>query len=177
MSGIQRMRSMALLVMTGIVILDQITKLMILGRVSVGSRITVIPGCLDITHVKNPGAAFGFMSRLEFPGKRFLLVVLTLGAVLFMLYYLYQSNTRNKMMAAGLTLVVAGALGNLIDRIFRDGVVDFILVYIQHLEWPSFNIADSAISAGILLLLLDVLLHRDRAGADHRQPAGGENVS
>ncbi len=147
-----------IIISTLTVLLDQATKYFVMKGMTVGQSIPIIDGFLSLTYVMNPGAAFGFLSSsaANFRVPFFLGVsVVAIGVVLF--FYL-KGARENVLLQIGLSLVLGGAAGNLIDRIRFQEVVDFIDVYIQRLHWPAFNVADSAISIGVSVLILDMIL-------------------
>ncbi|MFH1154643.1 MAG: signal peptidase II [Pseudomonadota bacterium] len=149
-----------LLISGSVIILDQVTKAVITGTLVLHESITVIPGLFDITHVLNPGGAFGLFARHS-PGIRtfFFLIVSSLVACLILWFY-RQTSERHLLLSCGLAGIFGGAVGNLIDR-FRFGqVVDFLDFYIGNHHWPSFNIADSAISIGMAIFLYHVVFNK-----------------
>jgi signal peptidase II len=136
-----------------LVILDQLTKFFIAKNLSQYDGITIIPGFFKLVHVRNNGAIFGLLSD---SGKSWVFIVLTVASLLalsLVIYYFHIVPAKDKVFKLALALILAGALGNLIDRILRGYVVDFLHFYIQRWQWPSFNIADSCITIGALLLL------------------------
>lgn len=143
-----------------VVILDQTTKLLVVDRIPAYGSIVVIPGFFDLTHIYNTGGAFGFLA-----GKSSLfrhLFFLTASAVAMgMIVYLYLKTPREFLfLRGGLALILGGAVGNVIDRIRLGKVVDFLDLYIKDLHWPAFNIADSAISVGILIFIYHLLFKK-----------------
>lgn len=144
-----------LLSITGIVlVLDQASKLYIDRHLFQGQSLAVIPGFFNITYVRNKGAAFGIFahSALRVP---FFIGVSTV-AVLAILWYLRRIHLEQRLLRFSLSLVFAGALGNLIDRVRLHEVIDFLDVHWHRYHWPAFNIADSAITVGVCLLLIDI---------------------
>ena len=141
-----------------VVVLDQITKLLVLAGMPLYHSIPVIPGFFNLTHIHNPGGAFGFMAAGH-PGLRNLLFIGVSSLAMAMLIYFYR-NTPNThpYLAAALAMIFGGAMGNLIDRLRFGEVVDFLDVYIGAYHWPAFNVADSAISIGIGIFILHVVL-------------------
>ncbi|NLW56719.1 MAG: signal peptidase II [Firmicutes bacterium] len=132
-----------------VVFLDQITKYYVQSLLPLNGGITVLSGVLSLTYINNPGAAFGIL-----PYKTVLLVVLTF--LLFFLVFLFRHRIPRKplILRCGLALGLGGAAGNLIDRLRFGGVVDFIDLRFWPMEkFPIFNIADLAISCGVLLIL------------------------
>ena len=134
-------------------ILDQWSKIAIDGSMRLYESIALIPG-FNLTYVHNTGAAFSFLSeaggwqRWFFAAMAFVIsVVLTI--------WLYRLKKHETLLAVALALVLGGAIGNLIDRLAYGYVIDFLDVYYQTSHWPAFNIADSAISVGVFLMLLE----------------------
>ena len=133
---------------------DQLTKAFIQATMSLHSSWTVIAGFLNITYVRNPGAAFGFLAQAA-PGFRAIFFVLvTLLAIGMILYYLAKTQTGQTWLVFALSLILSGALGNLIDRLRFGEVIDFIDVYWRSHHWPAFNVADAAISVGAVIMIL-----------------------
>jgi signal peptidase II len=143
-----------------VVLLDQITKAMVMAWLPLYHSIPVIPGCFNLTHIHNPGGAFGFLAH-QSPWIRHsvFLVVSTLAAVL--IFYFYRKTPESyRWLGAGFALILGGAAGNLIDR-FRFGeVVDFLDFFIGAWHWPAFNVADSAVSIGMAIFVFHLLFHR-----------------
>ncbi|WP_137939228.1 signal peptidase II [Chitinivorax sp. B] len=135
-----------------IVIADQVTKLWIDGNLFYGQTIPVVPS-FNIVKAYNPGAAFSFLADAGGWQRHFfsLIAIVVSGAIIWML----RKQSDNKVLATSLSLILGGAIGNLIDRIAYGHVVDFIQVYYQQLYWPAFNIADSAITVGAALMVID----------------------
>jgi signal peptidase II len=150
------------LIMVGlVVVLDQLTKFYVVSHFRLHESLPVISGFFNLTYIRNPGAAFGFLSSAppEFRGTFFPLV--TLIAVGFILYYLIENKVGDLWLLSPLALLLAGALGNLVDR-FRFGeVIDFMDICIGNYHWPAFNIADSAISIGAFLLIVEMFRRRN----------------
>ena len=141
----------------GIIIVDQLTKMLILARFRRGERLPVIDGLFDIVLAFNPGAAFSFLSDAS-GWQRYLFVALALlvsGALV-----LFLCRAGSGVLHLGLAMILGGALGNVIDRIRIGEVVDFLLVHHGGWSFPAFNVADSAISVGAGLLILDSFLQR-----------------
>ncbi len=152
---------MRLAVLCGVVVLvDQVTKQIILSVFALNESLEVIPGFFALTHVHNTGGAFGlFAGKASSIRTAFFLAVscLSLGVI----FYLYTTIARGKLwVAAAFSLIFAGALGNLIDRIRFGEVVDFLDFYTGTTHWPAFNVADSAICVGVGILLLNVVLKK-----------------
>lgn len=144
-----------LLLSFGVLVLDQWTKALIENRIELHRSIEIVPGLFHLSHVRNSGVAFGL-----FPtgGEALatLLLTLAVGAVLGgVLWFFLRTPSEERMLLVALALVLGGAIGNLIDRVTTGAVTDFLAVFIGSYRWPDFNVADSAISIGIGLLLLD----------------------
>ena len=139
-----------------IVVLDQLTKWMIIKWVPLYDRIPV-NGFINITHQRNTGAAFSFLADAA-GWQRYFFVSLALAVSAYILFWLWKVRREQQfVLSAGLALVMGGAIGNVIDRIALGSVVDFIQVLIAGWPFPSFNVADSAITVGAGLLIIDAL--------------------
>jgi signal peptidase II len=145
-----------------IVLADQLTKWLVLSRFAPGERIE-LTGFMNLVLVFNKGAAFSFLA--DAPGWQTpLLVAFALGAALIVSLLLLRSPER-RLFCAGLALILGGAIGNVIDRLRFGHVVDFLDLHAAGWHWPAFNVADSAITVGAVLLILDGFRHREkRAG-------------
>ncbi len=143
-----------------VLLLDQVTKWLIVKHLALHAKITVIDHFFDITHLLNPGGAFGFFAQ-QSPGiRKFVFLFLSSGIALFVLWLYRKTATSHIFLSYGLALIFGGATGNLIDR-FRFGkVVDFLDFYVGALHWPAFNIADSAITVGMGILIYHVIFNK-----------------
>jgi signal peptidase II len=154
----------AVLLLAGaIVVLDQVTKAMALARLAPGIPVVVFDGWLSLTLVMNPGLAFGLLGTVP-PAWRWVVAALSVAALLILarvaLRVLPTSGWPGRL---AIGLIFGGAVGNLIDRARFGAVVDFVDVHWRGWHWPAFNVADSAISIGVVLLALRLL--RDRSPA------------
>ncbi len=144
-----------ILVSSFVVLFDQITKYIICELLPIHSRIEVLSGFLNIVHVRNPGIAFGL---LKWFGNQYRIISLVLvsGVALFLLIFLIAQIEKNdKLQTFSFSLILGGAIGNLIDRFFLGEVIDFIDVHwYSRYHWPAFNVADSAITVGITIIVL-----------------------
>ncbi len=148
-----RYRSKYLVIIAVLLSFDQITKTMISRSIEPYGTQAVIPGFFDLVHVHNKGAIFGFFSNA---GSSFLFIILTifsLAALGLVVYYFIKTPASEKLMHVSLALILAGALGNQLDRIVRGYVIDFLDFRFWGWHWPSFNVADSCISTGAVLLI------------------------
>ena len=136
--------------------LDQATKFLAERELKAGP-VSVVPGLFDLTLVYNPGAAFGLFSGLPDTQRRFALAAVSLLALGVVVWFGLNEAKGDRWFQAGLSAIVAGAVGNLLDRLRLDAVVDFLDFYVGEHHWPAFNVADSAICIGVCLLLLRML--------------------
>ena len=137
-----------------VVILDQITKWLVLRSILLGDSIEVIPGFFNLVLTFNKGAAFGMMAGLS-DGVREVVLALTTGfALVVVAFFLFTDCKRDALGQVALAMILGGALGNIIDRIRIGAVIDFLDVYYGTAHWPAFNVADSAICIGVALLIL-----------------------
>lgn len=144
------------------VILDAVTKACVASTMLLHESFAVIEGFFNITYVRNPGAAFGLLATAS-PGFRaFFFLSVTAVAIILILYYIKKSRADEMLETFSLSLILSGALGNMIDRVRFGEVIDFIDIYIGSHHWPAFNVADSAISVGAALLILSLLGHKKK---------------
>ena len=167
-----------LLLMSMVVIVaDRLTKMWVSRHILLGGAIPVVPHFLRITHWTNDGAAFSLFADSASPhAVRWGLVTFTLIAAVAVLIALVRLGSRFTPTTIALALILAGALGNVHDRILYGSVVDFIEVHVLSYHWPDFNVADSAVVTGACLLLLDSLRNREHAIEVEKHPeAPGSN--
>ncbi|MDT3679844.1 MAG: signal peptidase II [Burkholderiaceae bacterium] len=138
-----------------VVALDQATKFAVERAFSYGERLAVVPGFFDLTLVYNRGAAFSFLANAA-GWQRWFFIALGAVAAAFIVWLLARHGSQ-RLFALALALILGGAIGNVVDRIARGHVVDFVLLHWQRFHWPAFNVADSAITIGAVLLVLDEL--------------------
>ncbi len=150
------------LLMTGLVALDQATKHLVARSVDLYESVTVIPGFFNITRIHNKGAIFGTFSQTNNKLVFALLTAASLAALALVVYYFFKTPSGDKLMKVALTLIMAGALGNQFDRLVRGHVIDFLDFYVGKAHWPFFNAADSCITIGACLMLL-ILFRRKPA--------------
>ena len=140
-----------------IVLTDQFTKTYITATMTLHSSSVIIKGLLNLTYVRNPGAAFGFLANASPWFRTVFFVIVAVLAIGLIIYYIWESRDDEPGLVFALSLILAGASGNLIDRIRFGEVVDFIDFYISAYHWPAFNVADSAISVGAIILIIEVI--------------------
>lgn len=149
--------------LAAIVVLDQLTKLIVHRTMALHQSIPVIEGLLNLTYIRNTGAAFGiFAGSAEIFRRPFLILVSVLASV-FIVTLLRRLADSERGLVIALTFVLGGAIGNLIDRVFYGEVIDFLDVYWRDYHWPAFNIADSFITIGVTIALYCFYKHE---GAD-----------
>jgi len=148
-----------------VILLDLATKAWILSTMRIYDSFVVVKGFFSITHVRNPGAAFGFLAGAPPLFRYLFFIAITVAAIALILYYLHSSRIEEPSLVSALALILAGAVGNLIDRIRFGEVVDFLDVYIGSYHWPAFNVADSAITVGAGVLMA-ILLRRRKERTD-----------
>lgn len=146
-----------------IVVLDQLTKAALRARLPLHDSVPVLAGFFDVTHVQNTGAAFGLFASFDHPLRSALLVLVALVVFAGVLFYALKTPASATLLQLALALVLGGAVGNLIDRVRTGSVTDFLLFYLGRHQWPAFNVADSAITVGVLLLAWDVFRRDDPA--------------
>jgi len=143
-----------------VMLLDQVTKFYVISHFQLHESLPVIDGFFNITYIRNPGAAFGFLAGASPVFRGLFFTAVTLITAGMILYYLVKNRVRNHLLVLSLALILAGALGNLVDR-FRFGeVVDFLDFSVGAYHWPAFNIADSAISIGAVFLIVEMFRRR-----------------
>jgi signal peptidase II len=152
-----RPRRLEVLLPIAIVALDQISKAIIRGTLSIHQSVTIIPGLVDFTHVRNSGAAFGILNYADFPFKTALIAIVATAALIGVGVYAAGLAHHQLVARIGLSLIIGGAAGNLIDRVIAGAVVDFVDVYWRTYHFWAFNVADSAISVGVAIMVLDML--------------------
>jgi len=156
-------RRLNLWIVGSIAILDQATKYLIDGRLAEYQSLPVVEGVLSFTRIHNTGVAYGVLDGVEFPGKTALLAVVATSALVGLAVYAASLAEDQRLTRFGLSLVIGGALGNLVDRVRLGYVLDFVDVYQGGWHFWAFNVADAAISVGVAFMILDILLGMRRA--------------
>ena len=118
--------------------------------------ISVVEGFFNLTHIRNPGVAFGLFARHESEYKVLFLVVVTIIAIIAILSIFHQSPDNKRAVRVGLILIFSGAVGNLIDRILYGEVIDFLDIFYEGFHWPAFNVADACITTGVSFMIYDL---------------------
>ena len=157
------MKGKFFLITLGVLVLDHLTKVRVSTTMNLFDAIEIIPGYLRISYVRNTGVAFGLFDGHPSPWKPYLLAAMAVIAVGVIVVYSWHMPSGRVLLQSALAVTAGGILGNFIDRIMYGSVVDFIEFHIHDsFSWPTFNVADSAITIGIAMLLIDTLRHPDR---------------
>ncbi|MFH1081738.1 MAG: signal peptidase II [Pseudomonadota bacterium] len=158
---------------TGLILMiDQITKFYVDSSMRLHESIPVIEGFFNITYVRNPGAAFGFLANASPLFRSIFFMAVTILAIILVLHYVWKSRAEEPFLTVALSLILSGAIGNLIDRVRLGEVIDFLDVYISSYHWPFFNVADSAISVGAVILFIELT----RRGREKRTDSRGSQA-
>ena len=158
-----RARVIHLILALLVVALDRWTKHLAATRIALYSHIQVIPGFFRLTHTENTGAAFSLFADSPAHWKTYLLIGFSAIAMFIVIALLWKQTQPLTMSGIALSLILGGAAGNLWDRVASGRVVDFLLFYYKHYQWPVFNLADSSIVIGASLLVFEILFTRPKA--------------
>jgi signal peptidase II len=145
-------------VVVAVVVVDQLTKIMIRDMIPLHDSIPIIPSLFNLTHVRNPGGAFNLLARSHDTFRVPFFLIMTVVAVMALLYFLREIQSHQRLLLFAVAGVLGGAIGNFIDRVAIGEVTDFLDFYVGSYHWPSFNVADSFISVGVVVLLVHSLL-------------------
>lgn len=146
-----------------VILLDQISKALVLQHMPLHDAIEIIPGFFNLSHVRNPGGAFGFMAQYGSTLRHAIFLGAAFFALGLILYFYHQTPSDHRWFGAALAMIFGGAIGNLIDRLRFGEVVDFLDVYLGFTNlphWPTFNIADSGVTVGVAIFLLHILFKK-----------------
>ena len=149
-----------------VIALDQLAKAIVRTTIPLHTSISIVPGFMDLTHVRNSGAAFGILNAASFPFKTTVIAMIATAALIAVGLYAARLAHHQFVARTGLALIIGGAAGNLLDRVVAGSVVDFVDVYWRSYHFWAFNVADSAISIGVVILILDML----GTGTDASEP-------
>jgi signal peptidase II len=155
--AVAAMRKWHLAIAIAVVVLDRFTKWLVENRLDLHDTINLVPGFFRITHVQNKGAAFGLFAESNSEWRVTILVMFSVVALIVVAGLLWKNHHSMVTTGIGLSLILGGALGNLWDRVVAGHVVDFLDFYLGSYHWPAFNVADSAIVSGALLLVAEIL--------------------
>ena len=143
---------------SALIVIDQYTKFMVTLHIPLSYSINVVEGFFNLTHVRNSGVAFGIFSEQNSELKPYLLIFVSIIAIIAILVIFHQTERERRLAQGGLVLVFSGAIGNLIDRVLHKEVIDFIDIFFNNRHWPAFNVADACITIGVILLAADLLV-------------------
>ncbi len=150
-------RRLEIVIAAVVVILDQVTKALVRPALALHESIEIVPGFLDFTRVHNTGAAFGMLNAVDFPFKTAVLSLVALIALAGVAWYAATVPLEDRLARIGIAGVLGGAIGNLIDRSTSGYVLDFVDAYWNGWHFWAFNVADAAISVGVIFMILDIL--------------------
>lgn len=167
MAGAPRSGLALAVVAAAVLIVDQISKLAVEKFTSPGSFQVVIPGLLNLVHTSNPGVAFGLFADSQAPWRAPLLILFSVVVIGLIVWMLWTRRAGGVLGSYGLALILGGAAGNVVDRLFHRGVTDFIDFHLGAYHWYTFNVADTAIVIGAALVILELLRDGRRVGQEH----------
>ncbi|HVP50526.1 MAG TPA: signal peptidase II [Terriglobales bacterium] len=163
MTQTHAMRKYHFLIAAGVVLVDRASKWLVAQNVTLHDSLSVVPGFFRLTHVENRGAAFGLFSDSPSEWKVAVLILFSLIALVVVSALLWKNSHSMTITGFGLALIMGGALGNLWDRLLEGHVTDFLDFSLGGYHWPAFNVADSAIVMGALLLVSEILFAKPAA--------------
>ena len=158
-----RNKYLSLLIVSGVlIVIDQYTKLMVSLHIPLNYSVEVIEGIFNLTHIRNSGVAFGLFASQQSEYKALMFITISTIAITAILVIFHQTPKEKKMVQIGLILIFSGAIGNLIDRSLHGEVIDFVDLFINGHHFPAFNIADSCITMGVALMVIDLFSEGSR---------------
>ena len=152
------------IISSAVIVLDQISKLIVAHTIQLHESVPIINGFFSLVHARNRGMAFGLMNRSHVDVYTYILVAATVGAIVLLLYWFSRLKTEDTRLVIGFSLILGGAVGNLIDRVRYLEVIDFLDFYIGPYHWPAFNVADSAITVGAFGMAFYMLFQHSSKG-------------
>jgi signal peptidase II len=163
-----KLKYLILLSVTGTIIsLDQLTKHLVVSRFHLGESLPILNSFFNLTYVRNPGAAFGLLARLDPMIRIPFFIIIPLMALIIIFYVFKKVEDADLRLASAFSLVIGGAVGNLIDRIAYNYVIDFLDCHWNYsVHFPAFNVADMAICVGVGFLIFDIL-RKETKNAPH----------
>jgi len=147
-----------------LIVMDQYTKLMVSLHIPLNYSVKVVEDFFNLTHIRNSGVAFGLFASQQSEYKALMFIVISTIAIIAILVIFHQTPKEKKMVQTGLILIFSGAIGNLIDRVLHGEVIDFVDFFINRHHFPAFNIADSCITVGVAMMVIDLFV--GEAGPD-----------
>jgi signal peptidase II len=165
-----------------VIFVDHLTKWLVRSRMDYREVVEIVPDYLRLSYIRNSGVAFGLFADIESAWKPYILAAMAVLAVIVIVIYAARMPSSRLLLQVALALTMGGILGNFVDRIMHGSVVDFIELHIgESFHWPTFNVADSAITVGIALLLIDTLKNpeseQDLPQAGSPEPGAGISPS
>ena len=139
-----------------LIVMDQYTKLMVSLHIPLNYSVKVVEGFFNFTHIRNSGVAFGLFASQQSEYKALMFIAISTIAIIAILVIFHQTPKEKKMVQTGLILIFSGAIGNLIDRVLHGEVIDFVDFFINRHHFPAFNIADSCITVGVIMMVIDL---------------------
>jgi signal peptidase II len=167
MAGVSRSGWVLGLLAIAVLVLDQLSKLAVEKFTSPGSFQVIIPGLLNLVHTSNPGVAFGLFADSQASWRAPLLILFSVVVIGLIIWMLSTNRAGGVLGSYGLALILGGAAGNVVDRVFHRSVTDFIDFHLGTYHWYTFNVADTAIVIGAALVILDLLRDGRRVGQEH----------
>ena len=128
------------------------------SHIPLNHSIFVIRNFFNLTHIRNPGVAFGLFAHNPLEYKAMIFVIISSAAIIAILYFFHHTPSEKRIVQNGLTLIFSGAIGNLIDRVIHKEVIDFLDFFVGNYHWPAFNVADSCITIGVMMMFYDSFL-------------------
>jgi len=147
-----------------LIVMDQYTKLMVSLHIPLNYSVKVVEDFFNLTHIRNSGVAFGLFASQQSEYKALMFITISTIAIIAILIIFHQTPKEKKMVQTGLILIFSGAIGNLIDRVLHGEVIDFVDFFINRHHFPAFNIADSCITVGVAMMVIDLFV--GEAGPD-----------
>ena len=157
-STLSKKYKILLIMVVALVTLDQTTKFYVNSQMVLYQSIDVIKNFFQITYIRNPGAAFGILSGVKSPLLNIFFLSISIAAIGIMLIYYHQTPENKRLTLISFALIISGATGNFIDRIYHGEVIDFLYFHWYKHYWPAFNVADSCITIGVILLLWEMFV-------------------
>jgi signal peptidase II len=152
-----RLHRFEVVLIATVLVADQATKALVRAHIPLHESVTVVSGVLNLTHVRNTGAAFGFLNTVDFPYKAAVVALAATAALIGIAWYAARVSSHERLARLGLALILAGAVGNLVDRLWLGSVVDFVDVVLGGWHFWAFNVADSAITLGVIAMMIDMI--------------------
>ena len=148
-----------------LIVMDQYTKFMVSLHIPLNYSVKVVGDFFNLTHIRNSGVAFGLFASQQSEYKALMFIAISTIAIMAILVIFHQTPKEKKMVQTGLILIFSGAIGNLIDRSIHGEVIDFVDFYVNGYHFPAFNIADSCITTGVALMVVDLFCGESRPDA------------